>query len=35
MIEAKATLNGHLGPAPEEISEKAMKKNFSTLKRRA
>jgi hypothetical protein len=34
LIEAKAT-NGHLGPTPNEVSEKAMTKAFSTLKRRA
>jgi len=34
LIEAKAT-NGHLGPTPEEVSTKAMKRNFTSLRRRA
>ena len=35
LIEAKATSNGHLGPTPEEVSAKAMKRNFNSLRRRA
>jgi hypothetical protein len=36
MIEAKATSNGsHLGPTPDEVSEKAMGKSFAPLRRRA